>query len=198
MATPPTASRRSSPALFIAIGMALAALVILNVATMRLDPKYLEQQAKLAAEKQAEAAAKAGGTNADAPPPATGSGHELVGLGPDAIIGPSTNTKHELLIGWEWTPDVQADPSKIYRAVEEIRKAIPQLRIRVVNADETPNVTRGVSLDGNLIAPMLPDGGVDGAPVMQHLQRVRNEMFQGAEGGASSTPPPPPTAEAPR
>lgn len=171
------ATRTPSQTLLIAgIGFALACFVILNMVMQRLDPKYQEELQHEAERKAAEAqSAKSGQANGGAPkdgvPPMAGGGfggNELAALGPDAVVG-DKNGKTELTVGWRWTPDVQADPSKVYKTVDIMQKALPGVKIRVVNIDNNPSVKPGISQGAQTLMPLADDGSLAVNPAALHM-----------------------------
>jgi hypothetical protein len=141
------------------IGLAVAALCILNVMAQRFDPKYQE---KLEQERMVEAQKKAAEQAAKNPSPAPGASpveNRLVELGEERILG-NPSGKSEITLVWEYTPTVQADPSLVYNVIDQIKKAAPDSKIRVVNGDVNGDLPTGISVKGQLIAPAAPDGKI--------------------------------------
>jgi hypothetical protein len=153
------ANAPSKTILVAGIGVALGAMLMLNVLAQRIDPKYQEklERERMAAEaqKQAEAQQNKPPTMPQAPAPGAG----LVELGEEKVLGKADAAK-EIVVGYEWSPAVQADPSKVYAAVETIQKAAPDARIRVVNVDANPEVKPGVSVGGKVVVIPQPDGSL--------------------------------------
>lgn len=152
-----TNSSPSRTLLIAGIGFALACMVILNMFIQRMDPKYQEEMQR---ERERNAAAEQAKKQAQAPPPtASANSNKLVTLGESVVLG-TKDSKSEVVIGWSWTPEVQADPGNIYGAVEKLQKLVPGMRIRVINADANPTVQQGLSFNGNLLIPIRPDGAL--------------------------------------
>jgi len=155
--------------LIASVVVALGALVILNGVMQRMDPKFQEQQAEEAAQKKQEEQQKQ-------PPSASGpsspGGAKLVELGDDAVVGNKKGTT-EIVVAYQWTPDVQADPSKVYNVIEMLPKATPQAHLRVVNADAHPGTPLGVSMNGKVVLPAQLDGSIPANPMMmQSIMRM--------------------------
>jgi type II secretory pathway pseudopilin PulG len=134
--------------LVVAILISLAGMGIVNSFTQSLDPKEIErrEQEKMEAEmkKQQEAQATAQKTNeANA---ATTAG-ELATFGEEKILG-KPDSKTELTFAWQWTPEVQADPSRVSNAIDKALKAMPDAKIKIVNVDAKPGMQPGLYLNG--------------------------------------------------
>lgn len=178
------ATKSPSRTLLIAgIGFAIACFVILNMVMQRLDPKYQEQMQQEAQRKAQEAQAAGGGGAAAKPqtvstpgsPGGGGGGNELAALGPEAVLGDKTSPR-EITVGWQWTPEVQGDPSKVYAAVKQMQEQMKGMKIRVVNVDENPGVLPGISVAGKSVAPLKEDGSLalDTAAMQGIASAVRN------------------------
>ncbi len=144
-----------TPLLVAIIGFALLCLVGLNVMQSKTAPKS-EQEMEAEQAKQAAEAAKNAPKTAQAAPLTPG-GEQLVALGANATLGPKT-AKNEVVVGWEWTPEIQSDPGRFYQNIEEMSKAAPSVRIRVVNRDADPAIPLGLSQSGQVMVSPLPDG----------------------------------------
>ena len=155
--------------LIAAVILVLAVLAGFNALNEKYRPKSekeLEaeqaQAAKAAESKGGKAGSEAGKAPAPIPAPSSATNAEastsLVQLGPDTFVGDKSG-KNTVTIGWAWTPDVQGDPSKVSRAIDEVKKAVPNAQIRVVNTDEVSGVPEGVSVNGKVVVPPSADGG---------------------------------------
>jgi hypothetical protein len=63
-----------------------------------------------------------------------------------------------VVIGWSWTPEVQADPGRLEQALSAARQAVPYVRIRIVNADAVPGAPRGLVVNGKKVQELPADG----------------------------------------
>lgn len=107
-----------------------------------------------------EAQAAVGDKNKTNAAPATSDEQErdaLVRRPPDETIGPS-NPSSDVVIGWSWTPEVQADPARLEQALAAARQGVPYVRVRIVNADAVPNAPRGIIVNGRKVQDLPPDG----------------------------------------
>jgi len=108
------------------------------------------------AETQPEAAGDA--PAAQTTPPANGSGGpRLVEMPAEATLGAPT-AKNEVVLGWSWTPEVQADPGALEQTIAALGTAARGAKVRVVNTDVVPGVQRGLVVNGKLALPLPPDG----------------------------------------
>jgi hypothetical protein len=163
--------RSRSPVLILTIGVALAGLVVLNVAMSQVGKPPEPPQ---------EAAQAAVGNDTPGPQAApSGAPGELAELPPDHTVGPDGAVR-EVVVGWSWTPEVQADPNKVAAALRAVTAARPPGKVRFVNTDVHPNVPRGVSVDGRKIADLEPDGSVNPMIIVR------------AAAGVNAGPPGPP------
>jgi type II secretory pathway pseudopilin PulG len=146
----------SNTVLIAAVVVALIGMALVNSFTLSLDPKEIQRREQ----EQAEAAMRK--MEQQTTEKATGGSPEansLVALGEESVVG-NKDSKTEIILAWEWTPDVQANPSKIYSAVESAKKGAPNAKIRVVNVDAKPEMQPGVYVNGNLIRPAQSDGSL--------------------------------------
>lgn len=153
------ANAPSKTILVAGVGVALGAMLILNVLAQRIDPAYQEKVARerQAAEAQKQQENSRAGENA--PPVSSVAGGRLVELGEDKILG-KPDGKQEVIVGYEWTPAIQSDPTKVFAAIEAIQKAAPDAKIRVVNVDAKPEVSPGVTVGGKVVIVPQPDGSI--------------------------------------
>lgn len=185
--TPRKSGGPSNAILIAAIVLGLAGMAIMNSISQRLDPAEIEKREKEAEEKKAaEAAQKAQETQKPSSDPADADKNALVGLGDDKILG-KPDGKTEVLIVWSWTPEVQADPSKVWKAVQAAQTGAPDAKIRVVNADAKPDMTPGVFINGRQVLPVQPDGALPAVP---------DAYRQMSSPGAAALPTPKPLAPA--
>jgi hypothetical protein len=76
----------------------------------------------------------------------------------DETLGSSSAQKN-VVIGWSWTPDVQANPDAMERALAVARSVAPDARIRIVNTDAVPGAPSGVIINGRKVLD-LPSTGL--------------------------------------
>ena len=161
--------RPRTPILVLAVGILLVGIVLLNVLAARIAPKSHEEEEQ----EQQAAAAKASEPPKTAPPADAGTGPSasgaLVQLPADGTTGPA-DAKKTVVIGWTWTPAVQADPNKVSAAVEAVRKALPDAKIRVVNTDAVPDAPPGITVDGKTVLPLPPDGAIEPSQAVKAAQ----------------------------
>ncbi len=172
--------------LIAAIVLVLAVLAGFNALNEKFRPKT-EKEIEAAQAEAAQAAASKGdksGEAAKAPTPAPsaaanpGAATSLAQLGPDATVG-AQNGANTVTIGWAWTPDVQGDPDKVSRAIDMVKKAAPNAKIRVVNTDEVSGVPDGVSMDGKVVVTPAADGSFP----------AEASAYQGVGSGAGAKAP---------
>lgn len=154
--------RLSAPTFVVAVVVLLLGLVALNVADRRFAPKSPEE----------EAAAQAAQNTPPSEPPPAGSG-ELVRLPAEETSGrPDAET--EVVFGWEWTPEVQADPARMAAAIEALRTAArnADVRLRIVNVDLVPDAPRGLAVNNKTTLELPPSGLVDPSQLAQSLRSL--------------------------
>lgn len=196
----PAVNRPRSPvALIAAIGIALAALIILNVAQNRLDPKVQERlaeeaQSKAAAEAEKKAAERAAAGSGGAANPERA--NTLVTLGPVATFGPSA-ARVIVTIVWEWTPAVQGNPGAVTDLAGQIVQEIPGVSVELVNTEQSDGREPGIYIQNHLAIDPEPSGVYDADSVIQRLKAMPEipKMPAGPSGGPPEgrrLPPPPP------
>ena len=109
------------------------------------------------AEEAQAAQAAANGNRAPGSAPAPSEAAALARRPADETIGPSTPST-DVVIGWSWTPQVQADPARLEQALSAARQAVPYVRVRIVNADAVPGAPRGLIVNGKKVQDLPPDG----------------------------------------
>lgn len=173
---PSPASRRSSPVLFIVIGVAIASLVGLNIMQQNNDPAFQEKIAREAEREAAKKAAKQNEVKTKDPKEAQeemarqGPANELVTYGAEKMLG-SSNGKHKVTIGWLWTPEVQGNPALVYNAIQMAKTELPDATVRVVNLDAKPGaVPPGLAVDGTVMTGLTPDGGIPVIGLKQSME----------------------------
>lgn len=156
--------RLSAPSFVVAIVVLLLGMVALNVADRRFTPKTAEEEAAEQAQKSEPS---------ESAPPAPSA---LVGLPPEQITGPP-NAQTEIVFGWEWTPEVQADPGRLYRAIEALQKAAGQtdIKLRVVNVDAVPGAPRGLSVNGKTVLELPANGLLEPPQLMRSVSGVLSQ-----------------------
>ena len=146
---------RSRNAVLIAIVVfAVAVFAGLNTAMGRLangnDHSHEAEEAQTAVNEN-----KTGG--AGEPGPGGPESAALARRPADETIGPATAT-NDVVIGWSWTPEVQADPARLEQALSAARQSVPYVRVRIVNADAVPGAPRGLVVNGKKVQDLPPDG----------------------------------------
>jgi hypothetical protein len=149
----------------IAIVIGVFALIMITqfsqkVTTPKTDAE-LEQEAQEQAQKaQADAQKK----NAPAATPskaaAPGDSGTLVMLGQDATLGSQDKSAPEVTLQWSWTPQVEADPSKVATAISDIMRQMPKVRIHAINTDESEGTPDGIFYQGRQVTAAGPDGSI--------------------------------------
>ena len=143
--------------------ISVLAMVFLNkYSNEKLTPKNEEQEEQ---EQQAAAAADAAKNKAPmasikTPAPGSAKAATLATLGQDATLGSTSPSAPEVTIQWSWTPEVQADPSKVYDAISGIAAKMPNVRVHAVNTDEVSGVPSGIFVGGRQVTPAGPDGSI--------------------------------------
>ncbi|MES2464296.1 MAG: hypothetical protein V4671_27360 [Armatimonadota bacterium] len=146
--------------------MALAGLVGLNAMSNQMRPKSdheieAEQREQAKAAEPSPTASVAPAQSAEPSGGALSDPNSLVVSGQGSTIG-APEAKQEVVVGFSWTPEVQADPSKVSKAADALQKALgSQVRIKVVNVDANQEVPEGVSVGGRVIVPAQSDGVID-------------------------------------
>lgn len=180
-------NRSSAPVLIVGLVIAVGAMALLNNAQYQNRPKTMQE---LQAEDEAQS--KAHEQEHDRKPPGAKTAvataaDKLVELGPDTTLGPES-AKKQVTIGYNWTPEVQADPMRVYGPIEmSLKMSRGELKVRVVNLDApgAPAVPPGLSVDGKVVARLRPAGGFDPG----EMQRAFGEaMKSGAIPNAGSAP----------
>lgn len=156
-------SKSKTPVFIAIIGFLLLGMVALNAAAGRFgkEPEAPPPPEQAQQNEPAEPAATA--------PETVGS--ELVRLPADSTTGPSSAPR-EIVIGWTWTPEVQADPSKVSAAIDQIKKAVPDAKVRVVNVDAVPTAPAGITVDGKTVAELAPDGSLNPQEAVHTIQEA--------------------------
>ena len=161
--------KKNSPVTFVLVGVILAVVVALNIIAQNSRPKT---EAELQAEQQAQAARSTPDTKktmpSPAPPTASTPADDLTSLDADTTIGKGTGAP-TVTLGWKWTPDVQADPSLVGKAVEALKNA-GAARVRVVNTDAVAGVPDGLSVNGNVVVPLGENGSLNEKAVLESVQ----------------------------
>lgn len=142
--TPIQPRSRSSSAVLVAVAvLALIVVAGLNALIGRMASGEHQDEA---AATESSAASSSGGASGSAgrPTPPASSAYALSSLPPDATVGPA-NANTRIVVGWSWTPDVQADPNALADALQAARQMSEQgAQVRIVNTDAVPGAPRGV------------------------------------------------------
>lgn len=185
------ATQPKNAILIAGVGMALAGIVMLNVIQARVTPKTEEQIAAETREREAEAAKQKPAVTQEASTPvssapAGGDTSALAFLGPETTLG-SADAPQKIVIGWTWTPEVQADPGRLHAALQTIEKALAgRAALQVVNLDARPDgAPLGVSQNGTVVAPLGEDGFLDGGAAAHALQEALGIPHADHSGGAA-------------
>jgi len=184
-----------SPVLIIVVFVALAGLIGLNAMSAQFRPKSDEEMQKEAQDKQAAAAKAQPSPSPGTASPGTAAAatSDLVTLSPAGTLG-SASAPKEVVVGFEWTPQVQANPSSVFASIEMLQKALPNGRIRVVNADQDPTVPLGISVGGKVVIPAGADGTIPLPPPAVGAIVGMVSAPGGPPPGAGAPPGPPPGA----
>ena len=164
--------RKPSYAVPIAIGaIAIGSLVGMNVLSQKNAPKTAAQ---LQAEAEEASAAKnptPDPTVQEASPLSPTSGQDLVLTNGFKESGPKEAEK-TVVIGYEWTPDIQANPGKIQEIVKVIEQNAPKAKIILTNVDDNPTVPSGIQVNGKVVAPIGEDGTVPSNEIPAVMQAL--------------------------
>ena len=145
------------------IGVAIAAMVMLNLMSSRLAPKGDHDDEAAAADHHDDKADK------PVQAPSSDAGNALVGLGPDATAPGSAPSGpfagKQAIVRYEWTPQVAGDPKKVYDAVTTLQKSLPGITVKVENVDATGgDQPTGVFIGGKQVAAPAADGSISVPP----------------------------------
>lgn len=162
--------RLRTPSLILTIGLLLLGIVALNVAASRFTPGD--------GHEQEEATAATGSGNAASKTPsgtAPADANELVEaqrwLATEQVIGPP-NAGRKVVVGWAWTPEVQANPARLYRSLRGLEDKNVDAQIRIVNTDIAPDTPPGVSMDGKTIMALPADGFIPEQAILNIIERA--------------------------
>ena len=165
--------RKPSYTVPIVVGVvALGSLVATNVISQRNAPKSeadQEAEAQAAAEKKGDTAAEPAVQTSH--PLRSAASYDLVTTDGFKETGPK-DARKTVVVGYEWTPGVQADPGKIQQIVGLIEKSAPDAKIVLMNVDEKPDVPVGISVNGKLVAPIADDGTVPPTNISAVMQAL--------------------------
>ena len=169
----------NSPVIFAIVAIALAGLVGLNVMSNQMRPKsdheleaeQKEQNSPVAA--ASPAAAPGFAPVAGAPGAVSASDPNGLVLAGQGTVSGSATAKKEVIVGFAWTPEVQSDPSKVSNAVEALQKSLgDEVRVKVVNVDESPDVPEGVSFGGKVLVTAQSDGMISPAAAQAAMRAL--------------------------
>jgi len=154
--------RLSAPTFVVAVTVLLLGLVALNVVDRRFAPKSPEEEAAAAQAAQATPPSE----------PISSSG-ELVRLPAEETSG-KPDAQTEVVFGWEWTPEVQAEPARMVAAIEALRTAArnADVKLRIVNVDLVPDAPRGLAVNGKTALALPPSGLVEPSQLAQSLKSL--------------------------
>lgn len=163
--------RLRTPVLVAIIGLLLGGIIVLNRTASRFAPGGPDEPRETAPSTATPAARqeseKQTGSNAT-----TAGADALVQLPVDSTKGP-TPAQRQVTFGWVWTPEVQADPAKVYQAIEAARAVVPDdVALRIVNVDAVPGAPRGIWVDGKPLRELPTSGALDPAQVKEDIQHV--------------------------
>jgi hypothetical protein len=169
--------RKPSFVLPIAIGaMALAGLVMANIMAQKNRPRTeaeLMQEEQERQPKAPQSGAPPGQVNDDPPPVAMkkqsttddapkmlSEGNDLAALGPDYTAPASGAKGPSVTIGYEWTPELQANPDALAQLVKKVQEQVPGAQLRLVNVDANPQTPAGIAINNTVVAPPGDDGNI--------------------------------------
>jgi hypothetical protein len=168
--------RSSAPVLAAVVVVAVGGMALLNKSQYDNRPKTMQElqaeEAMKAPPDTHEADRKPAGVKTGAPSP----GDKLIDLGPDAVVG-EAKAPRTMTIGYRWSPEVQADPMRVYGPIEMVTKMSQGgVKIRVVNLDApgAPAVPEGLSSEGKVYVRLRPEGGFD----PQEMQKAVGEAMK--------------------
>lgn len=158
--------------------LAIAVLLGLNVMQQRNDPALQKQAEQLREQEEAKKQESNAASSAAAPSAPAAGANRLAEIGDSFMVG-SDKAPREVVLGWQWTPEVQANPSKVYDAIEEIQKAANssggRFRVRIVNVDANPSVPPGISIGGVVRVAPQPDGAIQRQALMPALSPLMQQ-----------------------
>lgn len=184
---PVTTRRSSSPVFFLLVIMGLAALVGMNVLQSKNTPRTAEQEEALkrAAEPSPSPVAPAAEASGGLSDP-----NALV-IQPESAQGAPPGSP-EIIVGFNWTPDVQGDPSRVTNFVSSLEKAVAgRAKVKVVNVDENPSVPAGISVNGKVIASPGADGSFSEQGLPTIMGTLGSSLSTSSSGGPGMPPMPP-------
>lgn len=145
--------RNNTPAIVAVVGIALVGMAALNRAQFENRPRTMQEMM----EERDKAMASV--------PPSPSAAHEsagpLLGISEDVAVG-SKEASRVVTLGYSWTPEVQAEPSKAAEALQRLQKTLNRpetggpfdVRFRLVNTDVVRDVPEGVTCEGKHLADL--------------------------------------------
>jgi hypothetical protein len=148
--------RSSSTPIFIAItAFALGGMAILNKVQYDSRPRTSAEMSEEAQKEQEKQQAEMEKQQREAALRAP-AGEDLASLGAEATFGNEKSAKHKVTIGYEWTPELQADPSTLTMLVQDLKKS-SDVYLRVVNIDQNLDQEPGLFVDGKPLLTNVSD-----------------------------------------
>ncbi|MGC4047423.1 MAG: hypothetical protein QM758_26815 [Armatimonas sp.] len=99
-------------------------------------------------------------------------GNNLAIMGTDTTL-PGTKSTETVTVGFEWTPEIQADPSALTKILDKVKAAAPEAQVRLMNVDENPTAPRGISINSKVIAPLGADGNLNEAAADAAIAEIK-------------------------
>ncbi len=146
-------NRSRNTLLIVLVAVAVAVFAGLNMAIGRLAGTGEHDHEA----EETQAAAKQGDRSKGDAAPGGAEQSALARRPTDETIGPK-DAKNDVVIGWSWTPEVQADPARLEQALAVAHPGAPYVRVRIVNADAVPDAPRGIVVNGQKVQDLPPDG----------------------------------------
>ncbi len=155
--------------------MALAGLVMANIMAQKNRPRTEAELAQEETERQAKAPQpETSPAFDDGPPPVAmrkqsatddapktlSEGNDLAAIGPDYTAPTSKPAGPSVTIGYEWTPELQANPDALARLAKKVQELAPDVRLRLVNVDANPQTPAGIAINNTVVAPPGDDGNI--------------------------------------
>jgi hypothetical protein len=150
--------------------LALGSLVMMNVVSQKNAPKS-EAQQEAEAQEASEKKAAAEPTLDASHPLRPMSSLDLVMTDGFKETGPK-DAETTVVVGYEWTPGIQADPEKVQEIVKMLERNAPKAKVVLTNVDENPGVPVGIQVNGKVVAPIGEDGTVSPKEIPAVMQAV--------------------------
>lgn len=174
--------RNNTPVLIAVIALALGGMAILNRVQYENRPRTeAELKEELEAKQEASKPVSTATTSLEVP---SGQGEELFALSPEEHFGRAEKeAERTVVLGYQWTPEVQADPQKAAEGLKSFREVLGKMNqtvgskvhFRLVNVDILREQPSGIWLDGRFLsdlnlATLTTTGSHQTASIMREIQ----------------------------